>query len=169
MLFRSSLRLRHWDPGSARLDLEVGCSAGTYIRSLARDLGERLGCGGALAQLRRTSALGFGLAGAVGLETLKEAGGPPALRNPLEALAHLPRRHLLDSELVGWRCGRSLPLPPGSVQPALTAAFAQNPDDHPGADVPPIAVIHPDGSLAGIGRCDPEGRLQPRLVLSAAG
>ncbi|MFN5162496.1 MAG: tRNA pseudouridine(55) synthase TruB, partial [Cyanobacteriota bacterium] len=53
------LALLAWDPASGSLDLEVECSAGTYIRSLARDLGERLGCGGTLARLRRTGALGF--------------------------------------------------------------------------------------------------------------
>ena len=36
------LELLHWDPEHARLELMVGCSAGTYIRSLARDLGERM-------------------------------------------------------------------------------------------------------------------------------
>jgi tRNA pseudouridine 55 synthase len=55
------LELLGWDGATARLELLVRCSAGTYIRSLARDLGEALGCGGALALLRRSEALGFGL------------------------------------------------------------------------------------------------------------
>ena len=46
------------------------CSAGTYVRSLARDLGDQLGCGGALAQLRRTAALGFTLEASLPLEAL---------------------------------------------------------------------------------------------------
>ena len=53
------LELLNWDPAQAQLEVEVHCTAGTYIRSLARDLGEALGCGGALAQLRRIQALGF--------------------------------------------------------------------------------------------------------------
>jgi tRNA pseudouridine55 synthase len=48
-----TLELLHWDPDQQRLHLAVTCSAGTYIRSLARDLGEHLGCGGSLASLRR--------------------------------------------------------------------------------------------------------------------
>ena len=64
------LSLESWNPAQGQLELEVACSAGTYIRSLARDLGELLGCGGALARLRRTQALGFQLAQSVGLEQL---------------------------------------------------------------------------------------------------
>jgi tRNA pseudouridine55 synthase len=48
-----------------RLEFEVRCSAGTYVRALARDLGERLGCGAHLAALRRTRSGGFGLEQAV--------------------------------------------------------------------------------------------------------
>ncbi|MFM8588673.1 MAG: tRNA pseudouridine(55) synthase TruB, partial [Limnohabitans sp.] len=43
------LELLAWDPEQGRLEWEIHCSAGTYIRSLARDLGDVLGCGGALA------------------------------------------------------------------------------------------------------------------------
>ena len=53
------LQLLHWEPDSGQLELEVHCSSGTYIRSLARDLGDSLTCGGCLARLRRTQALGF--------------------------------------------------------------------------------------------------------------
>jgi tRNA pseudouridine55 synthase len=47
--------------GQDTLDLEVRCSAGTYVRALARDLGERLECGAHLVALRRTRSGGFGL------------------------------------------------------------------------------------------------------------
>ena len=48
--------------------LRIGCSKGTYIRSLARDLGEALGSGAFLSSLRRTGNGGFGIGDAVGLE-----------------------------------------------------------------------------------------------------
>jgi tRNA pseudouridine55 synthase len=51
--------------GADTLELEVRCSAGTYVRALARDLGERLGCGAHLVALRRTRSGGFGLEHAV--------------------------------------------------------------------------------------------------------
>jgi tRNA pseudouridine55 synthase len=145
-----SLELLSWDPGTGRLALELRCSAGTYVRSLARDLGTVLGCGGAMACLRRTEALGFDLAQAVPLERLS-VSPPPPLLDPLEVLAHLPRQRLSSEQVAGWRCGRALPrtvdqLPEGAV-----------------------AMLTPDGSLAGIARADGEGLLLPRLVFDAAG
>lgn len=53
------------------LELEVSCSKGTYIRSLAEDIGKRLGCGAHLAGLRRTVTGGFNLSDAISLEALE--------------------------------------------------------------------------------------------------
>ena len=144
------LELLGWDGATARLELLVRCSAGTYIRSLARDLGEALGCGGALAQLRRSEALGFGLEQAVPLEALDQAPLPP-LMNPLAALGHLPQRQLLDAELEGWRCGRAL-------DHGLSLEAGE-----------PVAVLGPDGNLAGMARISEGGLLQPKLVFNATG
>lgn len=52
--------------------MSVTCSAGAYIRSLAYDIGEKLGCGAVLTALRRTSANGFTLSDCVTLETLEK-------------------------------------------------------------------------------------------------
>ncbi len=144
------LELLGWDGATARLELLVRCSAGTYIRSLARDLGEALGCGGALAQLRRSKALGFGLEQAVPLEALDQAP-LPSLLNPLAALGHLPQRQLLDAELEGWRCGRAL-------DHGLSLEAGE-----------PVAVLGPDGNLAGMARTSEGGLLQPKLVFNATG
>ena len=144
------LELLHWDPDLGRLELEVACSAGTYIRSLARDLGDALGCGGCLAQLRRTEALGFRLEQSVAWEQL-DALPPPALVDPLDALSHLPKHPLAPEALAGWRCGR------------LQACEPAWPIDTP------VVVVGPDGNLAGMARVQASGQLQPRLVLDAAG
>ena len=144
------LELLHWDPELGRLELEVACSAGTYIRSLARDLGEALGCGGCLAQLQRTEALGFKLEQSVSWEQL-EAVPPPALVDPLEALSHLQQHQLTTEALAGWRCGR------------LQACEPTWPIDAP------VVVVGLDGNLAGMARVQASGQLQPRLVLDAAG
>ncbi|MET1095473.1 MAG: exodeoxyribonuclease VII large subunit, partial [SAR116 cluster bacterium] len=87
------LELLNWNPAEAQLEVEVHCTAGTYIRSLARDLGEALGCGGALAQLRRIQALGFSADQAVPLpEAPDEVGaGSLTLLRPELALPHLPQ------------------------------------------------------------------------------
>lgn len=146
----TALELLGWEPQTGQLELRIDCSAGTYIRSLARDLGEALGCGAALASLRRTAALGFRLDQACGLEALAEAPLPPLL-DPLAALGHLPRRRLSEAEWPLWRCGRRLV------------------DDIGVAAEQPLLVLDPDGALAGLARGDGAGQLQPRLVLDPAG
>ena len=79
--------LRDYRP--PELEFEAACSAGTYIRSLAHDLGQRLGCGAHLAVLRRTSVGPYGLADAVSLTGFEEAaarGDGDMLIRPLEQL-----------------------------------------------------------------------------------
>jgi len=66
-----SLELLEWAPPEAVID--VYCSSGTYVRSLAHDLGEKLGCGAHLVGLRRTKSGRFTLRDAVPLRKLQEA------------------------------------------------------------------------------------------------
>lgn len=78
------MTLVSWDGSDADRPiaiLDVRCSAGTYIRAVARDLGERLGSAGYLGALRRTAAGPFGEADALPLETVRAAAadGPAAL------------------------------------------------------------------------------------------
>jgi tRNA pseudouridine55 synthase len=61
--------------GQETIELEVRCSAGTYVRALARDLGERLGTGAHLAALRRTRSGDFDLAQALAADELERAAG----------------------------------------------------------------------------------------------
>ena len=145
-----TLELLHWDPDQQRLHLAVTCSAGTYIRSLARDLGEHLGCGGSLASLRRSAALGFCLADSVSIEQV-EQDPPPPLLPPLQALAHLPCHQLAAGDWDSWRCGRAL------VDPLTRSEQAV------------VVILGPDGNLAGMARATGEGMLQPKLVFDAAG
>ena len=60
-------------------ELGVDCSAGTYIRSLCRDIGDALGCGGAMSALRRTRAGTFAIENAYTLERLESMSGPERL------------------------------------------------------------------------------------------
>ena len=68
--------------------LRVRCSKGTYVRTLCHDLGQKLGCGGAMCSLRRTWAAGFGLESAVSLEELVQAaerGEAESLLRPVDS------------------------------------------------------------------------------------
>jgi tRNA pseudouridine55 synthase len=105
------------------LDIQVRCGKGTYIRSLARDLGERLGCGALVETLRRTrvgpfdQTLAHPLASAT-LEMSKQL-------LPLSwAAADLHRIDLQESEVVHVRHGRRVPWPAG-FDPAKLPAQAQ--------------------------------------------
>jgi tRNA pseudouridine55 synthase len=90
------------------LRIEVRCSPGTYIRSIARDLGESLGCGGHLTELRRTRSGSFGLEHAVSgdaaLATARERLLP--LR---DCLVEVPAVHVTEEGQRALRHGRPLP------------------------------------------------------------
>ena len=86
--------LRANDDGSVDLRVRVVCSAGTYIRTLAEDLGQKLGLGSHLAELRRTRAGPFQIDEALTFERLAEVCKlemlDDALVSPYYALSHLP-------------------------------------------------------------------------------
>ena len=66
--------------------LRVRCSKGTYIRTLCKDIGEALGCGGCMAQLRRVQAGEYTIAEAVPLQTLLETADPGQYLRPVESM-----------------------------------------------------------------------------------
>lgn len=69
-----------------QLDLDIHCSAGTYIRSIARDIGQLLGCGGCMSALRRTWASGLDVQQAIKLEDLQSYGVGKYLVAPKEVV-----------------------------------------------------------------------------------
>ncbi len=104
------------------LDLEITCGKGTYIRSLARDLGTSLACGGYLTALRRMRVGSFFAADAVPWQADPEAARQCLL--PLEtALGDLPTVRLTDMECLRIQQGQRIPhvdrVPAGSPVVAL--------------------------------------------------
>ena len=93
--------------GFVDVDVEVDCSSGTYIRALARDLGDALGVGGHLTALRRTRVGGYGLDHARTLEDLAEA---PQLSYSLDeaCLLAFPRRDITAEQADDASHGRPL-------------------------------------------------------------
>jgi tRNA pseudouridine55 synthase len=101
-----------------RLELEVRCGKGTYIRSLARDLGERLGCGALVETLRRTRVGPFEAATALSLDT--EAATARSQLLPVSAaVAELPRFSLEGHHIARLRQGQAVPLSQTSQGVAL--------------------------------------------------
>jgi tRNA pseudouridine55 synthase len=105
------LQLHQWLPGEiARVRLEVRCSKGTYIRSLAEMLGQRLGCGGCLAALLRTAVGPYSLAQSITLDEL--AADPAGCLIPVaEGLPHLPQICLPDPAVQALRHGQPTAAP----------------------------------------------------------
>lgn len=91
--------------------LRCRCSKGTYIRTLCHDIGAALGCGGAMAALRRTMAAGFTLEQAVSLEDVQSQGA--ALLRPTDSLfSQYPALTLRTPEQERRvRCGNPVALP----------------------------------------------------------
>lgn len=119
-IFIHRLRLRLLD--RTRLQLEVDCSKGTYIRSLVTDIGEVLGCGATVQSLRRTRHGAFDSAEMLTLEQIREkvdCGGEEALASQLlsadDALPFLPMVQLDETTVAAIRQGRKVPAPrPGN-------------------------------------------------------
>lgn len=133
-----------------RLALWVTCSKGTYIRSIARDLGEMLGCGAHLTALRRTAVGRFGLACAHTLESLG------AMQTAERDACLLPVDALLQS------------LPEVRLEPLEQARFVQGqavPWDGPAE--PRVRVYGTGGALLGVGESDGEGTVLPKRVIAS--
>lgn len=109
------LHVVDWRSGDhPELTLKVDCGEGTYIRALARDLGDRLGVGATLAGLERHLSGGMTLVDSVTLEdlqTMADAGTPWPWLSPQQALAHLPVVKLEADLVQRWRQGQRLLLP----------------------------------------------------------
>jgi tRNA pseudouridine55 synthase len=154
----TDFELRAYDPPF--IDFRADCSSGTYIRSLAHDLGTALGCGAHLAALERTRIGEFGLDAARSMEEIQAAadrGDSGAFLIPMEALLpEIPAFALNEEGAARIRDGR----------PVEAAA----PDGQAVAPPLPNAVVRllgPDGKLIALARPSPAGNgvLAPFLVL----
>jgi tRNA pseudouridine55 synthase len=137
------------EPAAGQLDvrIDVTCGAGTYIRAIARDLGEALGCGGYLRALRRTEAAGLRAVDGIRpeqLEALAAEGRLAEAVQPVGDLLPLPRV-TLDAD-AAWRFLHGSPQPMGELADGR-------------------AVIYRGDDLLGIGRIG-AGVLQPEKVVA---
>lgn len=88
--------------------LRVRCSKGTYIRTLCKDIGEALGCGGCMAELRRTAAGSYTAAQAVPLEALLSCENPEVYLRPVDSMfGNYPAVKLSPKQETRCRNGNS--------------------------------------------------------------
>jgi tRNA pseudouridine55 synthase len=137
---------------AADLELRIRCSKGTYIRTLAENIGEALGTGAHLRALRRTASGALRIEQAVRLDELEgltEAGRDARLM-PMEALlGDLPRVELDARAEDRFRKGQAI--------------------EHAAARSGACSVFRADGGLIGLGEADGAGRLRPLRVTASAG
>ncbi len=123
--------------------IEVDCTKGTYIRTLIADIGEELGCGAHMTDLRRTRSGQFAIADCVTLEQLKSSGDESLEILSLdEALADYPALQVAASAVSALRCG---------VPPAIEQATAEM-----GVGSGQLVRLQVAGSLAAMARYAPE-------------
>ena len=99
--------------------LRVRCSKGTYVRTLCKDIGEALGCGGCMAALRRTAAGSYDLSQAVALQTLLDTQEPEQYLRPVDTLfSRYPAVTLTPNQETRCRNGNafSVALPDGTYR-----------------------------------------------------
>jgi tRNA pseudouridine(55) synthase len=134
-------------------DFDAEVSTGTYLRSLARDLGDALGCGGALDRLRRTSIGPLRVEAAMPFPS-RGLPDPDGTLQAIVPVDRLPLRcetvHLDAGGAAEFARGRATPLPLD-----LTTEGVE------------LAARSPDGEILGIGIAR-GGRLQPSVVLATA-
>lgn len=124
----TSLELREWQPPAATVFVE--CSKGTYIRSLAHDLGQTLGVGAHLSALVRTRVGRFSLDDATPLERLESAlrdgSWKDAALSLEQAVAHVPEVQLSEDKVRVLTNG--VPVPASGALPVGTLCRATGPD-----------------------------------------
>lgn len=153
------------------IDFKVRCSSGTYIRSLAHDLGEELGCHAFLSRLKRTRVGAFDVQEAHTLEEIQarfesDEGAVSGILLPIEdLLPQFPKLILKDSAVAVARNGGTL-----FPEHMLKLIPAAAPDPTAEADDPRIfRIFDPSGKLLALARQDrPGGGLHPFLVIDTS-
>lgn len=139
------------DPDDGVLAIEVTCSSGTYVRSLADDLGRLLNGGAHLRHLRRLAIGSFTLAMACMIGDLSDSD----ILTPAEATRDFPHLRVSEEQAIQVSFGRPL------------AGEMAKPGDDPATGQGPWAVLGPGGDLLAVYEYDGD-LLRPAVVLAAA-
>jgi tRNA pseudouridine55 synthase len=127
-------------------ELEIHCSGGTYVRSLAHDMGVRFGCGAHLSALCRTGVSHFTLDQACELEALPGLSGDKWLVSMADCLPFLPRIQVDES--MAEKIGHGMKLSDQEVRFCQTAPLTEN---------TPVRVTDSAGRLIAVIEADPTG------------
>ena len=156
------LILMRWDQINGIIEIKIKCSAGTYIRSIARDIGEILNSEGCLLQLKRISACGFDEKNSIKISDIEKEKGKKNSKNfiipTISALNHISTFVLRNEEQINfWQTGRAIKVDINYLQESNSFDYKK-----------PLKVIDNKQTLLGIGFLNKEqSNINPKLVLNA--
>ncbi|MBO6971709.1 MAG: tRNA pseudouridine(55) synthase TruB [Prochlorococcus marinus CUG1431] len=154
------LNLMKWDQINGIIEIKIKCSVGTYIRAIARDIGEILNSEGCLLQLKRISACGFDEQNSIKISDIEK--GKKNSKNfiipTISALNHISSFVLSTEEQINfWQTGRAIRVDVNYFQGNKSFDYKK-----------PIKVIDKKQILLGIGFLNEEqSNINPKLVLNA--
>ena len=136
------------------LELEIVCGSGTYIRSIARDLGTQLGCGGLMSRLERTQIGDFSVSHSIPVDDLTRDNLPEHLCPAVNIVSSLQKFDCTPDDVKNLLCGRRLVVRPEQMQSSQPLSSGDS-----------IAVTrHGFQELLALAEFTAEGNLQPRTV-----
>ena len=154
------LTLMKWDQIKGIIEIKIKCSAGTYIRAIARDLGEILNSEGCLLQLKRISACGFDEQNSIKISDIEKdkKNSKNFIIPTISALNHISSFVLSTEEQINfWQTGRSIRVDINCFRESKSFDYKK-----------PIKVIDKKQILLGIGFLNEEqSNINPKLVLNA--
>ena len=158
------LTLMKWDQINGIIEIKIECSAGTYIRSIARDIGEILNSEGCLLRLKRISACGFDEQNSIKISDIEkeQEKGKKSSKNfiipTISALNHISTFTLTNEEQINfWQTGRAIKVDINYFQESKSFDYKK-----------PIKVIDKKQTLLGIGFLNNDlSNINPKLVLNA--
>ena len=137
-----------------RLELRIECGSGTYIRSIARDLGDSLGTGGLMSCLERTRVSSFEIRDTINIELLTKENIAEHLCPAIRIVEHLPMFDCTPEDLASLLCGRSLHCEPDRFRGSAVDECESR-----------VALTRNQFTeLLALAEITADGRLQPRTV-----
>ena len=166
----NKLNLISWSQNKGELLVDVDCSTGTYIRSLARDIGAKIECGGCLKSLRRTKAYNFNENHSVILPDKSDfypEENKPKVHNPYNFFKHLSSFNLMsEEEIISWRSGRKINFNNNIKRLKIGK---RNMIEDSITHSKDILVLDKKNNILGIAHSNESYELQPKVVFNAIG